>query len=113
MESISRADSSSNIHKHSSSSPVKIKRERVSAADRGRSSTANVKLKTERTDKGKGKGRASRTPSPPRNPVKWGNKYMFTDEDREWLVRYANYRLKEDHSLKKLDICAELTKKVG
>ncbi|EKM61141.1 uncharacterized protein PHACADRAFT_247540 [Phanerochaete carnosa HHB-10118-sp] len=110
IDSKLRNGSSSHLHGHSSSPPVKVKHERVSAADRGRSDT-KVKVKTERTGKAKSKDRVSRTPSPPRNPVKRGQKYSFTDEDRDWFVRYANYRLKEDPNLKKLDICAELAKK--
>lgn len=93
-------------------SPVTVKQERLSAAERGRLET-KVKVKAERTEKAKGKERASCTPSPPRNPIKRGqNKYLFSDEDRDWFVRYANYRLKEDPNLKKLDICAELARKV-
>jgi hypothetical protein len=54
----------------------------------------------------------SRTPTPPL-AVSWrGGKHIYTDQDKEFLIRYAKYRLKEDPHLKKLDICTELAKKV-
>lgn len=109
IDSISR-NGTSNDHGTQSASPVRIKHERLHPVDRERTES-RVRIKLERTDKAKGKARASRTPSPPRRPVKRGNKYMFTDEDREWFVRYVNYRLKEDPNLKKLDLCAEAGKK--
>lgn len=68
--------------------------------------------------KGKGKDRLretpSRTPTPP-PAVTWRGttRHAYTDEDKEFLIRYTKYRLKEDPHLKKLDICVELARKVS
>lgn len=71
---------------------------------------------------GNGKGKQtlydipSREPSPPQHAVQHGSreKYArYTDEDREYLVKYANFRLAEDPNLKKTDISHELARKVG
>lgn len=94
-----------------------------------RNRTAPVVVKQEKTIKqekasgtthngvdSKGKGRLydvpSRSPTPPCNVVQRGRKNAYTPEDREFLIRYAKYRLNEDPHLKKLDIAAELARKV-
>ena len=94
--SLDRRPSSSKL----SSPPVVVKKEKV------------VTQRKVSADKGKGREIPSRTPSPPGKIVVKGGKHIYTDEDKEFLVKYATYRYNEDPNLKKVDIATEMAQKV-
>lgn len=96
-ESASRHQSMSKHH----SSPVVVKKEKTDTRRKA-------------SDKGKGRAAPSRTPSPPRDQVltRRGLGLAFTEEDRQFIIKYATYRLNEDPHLKRLDIATELAQKV-
>lgn len=54
----------------------------------------------------------SRSPSPPTNLVLRGRGYKYTTEDREFFVKFIGWRLKQDPTLTRLDICNLLAEKV-
>lgn len=56
----------------------------------------------------------SRSPSPPTSVIPHrgrGNKY--TNEDREFFIKFIGWRLKQDPSLTRLDLCSLLAEKVN
>ncbi|KAF5375075.1 hypothetical protein D9758_000426 [Tetrapyrgos nigripes] len=55
----------------------------------------------------------SRSPSPPTKiiPHVRGNK--FTDEDKDFFIKFISWRLKSDPSLERLELCDELEKKAS
>lgn len=103
--SSSRRDSASSKH-------------RLDESDHGHNSDSKRSRRDSPHGNGKGKQTLydipSREPTPPQHPVQYGSreKYTkYTDEDREYLIKYANFRLAEDPNLKKTDISHELARK--
>ena len=54
----------------------------------------------------------SRSPSPPTNIIPQGRGNKYTQEDRDFFVKFVGWRLKQDSSLTRQEICDLLAKKV-
>ena len=54
----------------------------------------------------------SRSPSPPTNIIPQGRGNKYTQEDRDFFVKFVGWRLKQDSSLSRQEICDLLAKKV-
>jgi len=55
----------------------------------------------------------SRSPSPPTNIIPHrGRGHKYTAEDREFFIKFVGWRLKQDPTLTRLDICNLLAEKV-
>jgi len=55
----------------------------------------------------------SRSPSPPTNIVPQGRGNKYTPEDREFFIKFIGWRLKQDSSLNRNDLCNLLAEKVS
>ncbi|KIK70844.1 hypothetical protein GYMLUDRAFT_235259 [Collybiopsis luxurians FD-317 M1] len=54
----------------------------------------------------------SRSPTPPSRLVPHAKGYRFTSEDREFFIKFVQWRLKGDPSLTRNDLCEQLAQKV-
>ncbi len=54
----------------------------------------------------------SRSPSPPINVVFHGRGNRYTQEDREYFIKFLSWRLKQSPSLSRQELCEMLAKKV-
>ncbi|KAK2461645.1 hypothetical protein APHAL10511_006108 [Amanita phalloides] len=53
----------------------------------------------------------SRSPSPPREIVPQGRGNKYTPEDREFFIKFISWRLKDNPSLTRMDLCDRLAEK--
>jgi len=54
----------------------------------------------------------SRSPSPPANVVFQGRGNRYTQEDREYFIKFISWRLKQNSSLSRHELCEMLAEKV-
>lgn len=55
----------------------------------------------------------SRSPSPPTKVIPQGRGNKYTEEDRQFFLKFISWRLKQDPSLTRNDLCNMLSEKVG
>ena len=54
----------------------------------------------------------SRSPSPPTKVIPQGRGNKYTEEDRQFFLKFISWRLKQDPSLTRIDLCNMLAEKV-
>jgi len=54
----------------------------------------------------------SRSPSPPTKVIPQGRGNKYTEEDRRFFLNFISWRLKQDPSLTRIDLCNMLAEKV-
>ena len=123
LDTFSRIDATFDVRHESSATPTHTSLSDTGEGGKGaRRTSASIshpppkpKSHGKAKEAGKNLGRpAERSPTPPANPVpsSRGRGFAFTEDDKKYIIKYARYRLQQDPSMSRSDICAEIAEKV-